>query len=110
MNIIKVGRKWKIEGEGAGWALTKTFPRKWKALVAIDVLANGGRWKEYCIAIKIKKQTWFVPKTYTCIKCGKEKKVKIECRPGYVLKPRPLWDHICPNCYNKENAGGSEVM
>jgi hypothetical protein len=55
MNIVKVGRKWRIEGEGAGWALTKKFPRKWKVLVAIDVLATGGRWKDYCIAIKAKR-------------------------------------------------------
>ena len=45
--IIKVGRKWAVEGEGKGWVFDRTFPTKWKAEVALTVFQKGGRVSDY---------------------------------------------------------------
>ena len=47
ITIVKVGRKWLIQGEGSGWIFNKKFPTKWKAEVALEVFKKGGRVSDY---------------------------------------------------------------
>lgn len=47
MKVVKIGRKWAIEGEGEGWIFNRTFPTKWKAEVASKVFKEGGRVSDY---------------------------------------------------------------
>jgi hypothetical protein len=49
MKVIRTGRKWKIEGNGNGWVFNKTFPRKFKAEIALRVYQEGGTVKQYWI-------------------------------------------------------------
>lgn len=45
--IVKVGRKWAVEGDSEGWVFKKKFPTKWKAEVALEVFKKGGRVSDY---------------------------------------------------------------
>jgi len=47
MKIIRTGRKWKIEGNGNGWIFNRTFPRKFKAEIALKVYQEGGNITQY---------------------------------------------------------------
>jgi hypothetical protein len=47
MELAKRGRKWLVVGSGDGWVFHKTFPTKWKAKVAMEVFAKGGRVSDY---------------------------------------------------------------
>ncbi len=47
MEIIKMGRKYVIKGDGDGWAFNKTFPTKWKAEIAMEVFKDGGTIQDY---------------------------------------------------------------
>ena len=47
MRIVKVGRKWAVEGVGEGWIFNKRFPTKWKATLALEVFKKGGRVSDY---------------------------------------------------------------
>jgi len=47
MRVVKTGGKWSVEGEGDGWIFKKTFPTKWKAVLALEVFQQGGRVSDY---------------------------------------------------------------
>lgn len=47
MKVIRTGKKWKIEGNGEGWIFNRTFPRKFKAEIALKVYQDGGNLKQY---------------------------------------------------------------
>jgi hypothetical protein len=47
MRIVKIRKKWVIEGDGKGWIFNKRFPTKWKATIALDVFKKGGRVSDY---------------------------------------------------------------
>ncbi len=47
VKLVKVGRKWKIEGHGEGWIYDRTFPSKYKAEIAARVFEIGGRTSDY---------------------------------------------------------------
>ena len=47
MRVIKAGRKWIIEGNGNGWIFNRTFPRKFKAEIALRVYQEGGSINQY---------------------------------------------------------------
>jgi hypothetical protein len=47
MEIVKVDRKWRINGGGEGWVFDRTFPMKWKAEIALEVFQEGGRVSDY---------------------------------------------------------------
>lgn len=47
MRVVKTGGKWSVEGEGDGWIFKKTFPTKWKAVLALEVFQQGGRVSGY---------------------------------------------------------------
>ena len=52
MKVRKVGRKWVVEGDGEGWIYKRSFPTKWKALLAIEVFKSGGKVSDYWKAMK----------------------------------------------------------
>ena len=47
MKVEKSGKKWVVKGNGEGWVLTKTFPTKWKAELALKGYLEGGRVSDY---------------------------------------------------------------
>ena len=47
VELAKRGRKWLVVGSGDGWVFHKMFPTKWKAKVAMEVFAKGGRVSDY---------------------------------------------------------------
>ena len=47
MELVKIGRKWMIEGDDEGWIFNKRFPMKWKAQLAMKVFKKGGRVSDY---------------------------------------------------------------
>ncbi len=47
MRVEKAENKWIVVGEGEGWVFNRTFPRKWKAEIALDVFKVGGRVSDY---------------------------------------------------------------
>jgi len=47
MEIVNIGRKWKVVGQGDGWIFRKTLPTKWKAVIAVRVFEQGGRVSDY---------------------------------------------------------------
>jgi len=66
MRIVKVEKKWKIEGEGKGWIFDRMFPTKWKAEVALEVFKEGGKVSDYwkkqreCAKNRPKRVPWRV--------------------------------------------------
>lgn len=49
---VPKGRSWIIEPKGDGWVFERTFPTKWKALMALRVYQDGGRPSDYFIAAR----------------------------------------------------------
>lgn len=47
MEIRQNGKKWIVIGCDKGWIAERTFPTKWKAVVALDVFKRGGNLKDY---------------------------------------------------------------
>jgi len=47
MEIQRKGRKFIIQGDGTGWVFNRTFPTKWKALIALEVFKKGGGVSDY---------------------------------------------------------------
>ena len=47
MRVSKLGRKWILIGAEDTWAGRRTFPTKWKAEVAMEVIGKGGRVSDY---------------------------------------------------------------
>ena len=48
MRIVRVGRKYRIEGAADGWVAKRSFPTKWKAEIALKVFKSGGTFRKYC--------------------------------------------------------------
>jgi len=47
MRVAKSGRKWILIGAEDSWAEKRSFPTKWKAEVAMEVIGKGGRVSDY---------------------------------------------------------------
>lgn len=45
--LEKKNNKWIIVGSGEGWIFNRTFPRKWKAEIALKVFQEGGKVSDY---------------------------------------------------------------
>jgi hypothetical protein len=49
MEIERYKRKYHITGDAKGWAMTRFFPTKWKAEIALAVFNAGGTFRDYCV-------------------------------------------------------------
>ena len=48
LHVVKVGRKYHIEGDAGGWVTRRSFPAKWKAEIALEAFKAGGTFRTYC--------------------------------------------------------------